>query len=98
MQLGNDVQTPQEVIFKLGMEGRIKSYVNQYSVNSSALNKVQAAEERDRKRYLSHKFSLSGAAEFRWVGAACGTRVQQLHTIRATLLQLHAQLLGSHLT
>lgn len=90
-----DTPTPQEVIFKLGMEGRIKSYVNQYSVNSSALNKVQAAEERDRKRYLSHKFSLSGAAEFRWVGAACGTRVQQLHTIRATLLQLHAQLLGT---
>ena len=87
--------SPTNVIFKLGMEGRHKSYVNQYSSNSSALNKVQAAEERDRKRYLSHKFSLTGAAEFKWVGSTFGNRTTMLHTIRATLLQLHSQLLAT---
>ena len=36
------------VVYKLGMESNYKQYVNQYSSNSAALNKVQAAEERDR--------------------------------------------------
>ena len=39
---------PIDVIYKLGMEGNYKQYVNQYSSNTTALNKVQAAEERDR--------------------------------------------------
>lgn len=39
---------PADVIYKLGMEGNYKQYVNQYSINTAALNKVQAAEERDR--------------------------------------------------
>lgn len=39
---------PADVIYKLGMEGNYKQYVNQYSSNTTALNKVQAAEERDR--------------------------------------------------
>lgn len=81
--------------FKLGMEGRHKTYVNQYSSNSSALNKTQIAEERDRKRYLSHKFSLTGAGEFKWCGSTFGNKTTMLQTIRSTLLQLHSQILAT---
>lgn len=83
---------PTDVIFKLGMEGRHKSYVNQYTSNPLALNKNQAAEERDRKRYLSHKFSLTGSGEFKWSGSTFGNRTVMLQTVRSTLLQLHSQL------
>lgn len=81
-----------EVIFKLGMEGRQKSYVNHYSTNPLALNKNQSAEERDRKRYLSHKFSLTGQGEFKWIGPTCGLKTVVLQTVRTSLLQLHSQL------
>ena len=40
----------------IGEEGRYRSYTNEYSTNSLALNKPQHAEERDKKRQLSHKF------------------------------------------
>lgn len=83
---------PADVIFKLGMEGRHKTYVNQYSSNALALNKNQASEERDRKRYLSHKFSLTGCSEFKWSGSTFGNRTVMLQTVRSTLLQLHSQL------
>ena len=49
----------------LGQEGNYKLYKNQYTTNSLALNKHQHNEERDRKRYLSHKFSLTPASEFK---------------------------------
>ena len=81
-----------DVIFKLGMEGRHKSYVNQYTTNPLALNKNQAADERDRKRYLSHKFSLTGQGEFKWIGPTFGLKLVILQTIRTTLLHLHSQL------
>lgn len=83
---------PADVIFKLGMEGRHKTYVNQYSSNPLALNKNQASEERDRKRYLSHRFSLTGCSEFKWSGSTFGNRQLMLQTVRSTLLQLHSQL------
>ena len=83
---------PTDVLFKLGMEGRHKTYVNHYSTNALALNKNQAAEERDRKRYLSHKFSLTGTGEFKWIGATSGQRSSLLTTVRTTLLQLHSQM------
>jgi len=86
---------PADVIYKLGMEGNYKQYVNQYSSNTTALNKVQAAEERDRKRYLSHKFALMGAGEFKWIGSTFGNKTTMLHTVRATLLQLHSQILAT---
>jgi len=86
---------PIDVIYKLGMEGNYKQYVNQYSSNTTALNKVQAAEERDRKRYLSHKFALTGAGEFKWIGSTFGNKTAMLHTVRATLLQLHSQILAT---
>lgn len=59
-------------MFKLGMENGFKSYTNQYSSNIGALNKSQRNEERDKKRHLSHKFSLTQASEFKWVGSLYG--------------------------
>lgn len=55
-------------LFKLGNENIFKNYVNQYTINSMALNKPQRNEERDKKRYMSHKFSLSSNQDFKWVG------------------------------
>jgi nucleosome-remodeling factor subunit BPTF len=54
------------------MENGFKSYVNQYSTNVAALNKLQRNEERDKKRHLSHKFSLTQASEFKWIGSLYG--------------------------
>jgi nucleosome-remodeling factor subunit BPTF len=59
-------------MFKLGMENAFKSYVNQYSTNVAALNRLQRNEERDKKRHLSHKFSLTQASEFKWIGSLYG--------------------------
>jgi nucleosome-remodeling factor subunit BPTF len=59
-------------MFKLGMENGFKNYVNQYSTNIGALNKLQRNEERDKKRHLSHKFSLTQASEFKWIGSLYG--------------------------
>jgi hypothetical protein len=63
---------PGTYMFKLGMENGFKSYVNQYSTNIGALNKLQRNEERDKKRHLSHKFSLTQASEFKWIGSLYG--------------------------
>jgi len=59
-------------LYKLGMDNGFKAYVNQYSSNSTALNKIQKNEERDKKRYMSHKFSLTGPGEFKWPGHIFG--------------------------
>lgn len=75
-------------LFKLGMENTFKSYVNQFTTNVIALNKPQRNEERDKKRHLSHKFSLTQASEFKWVGALSGNRTILLNTLRQTFLQL----------
>lgn len=55
-------------LFKLGNESNFKNYTNQYSSNPMALNKPQRNEERDKKRYMAHKFSLSSGQEFKWIG------------------------------
>lgn len=59
-------------LFKLGMENGFKAYNNQFSTNVAALNKPQRNEERDKKRYLSHKFSLTQVSEFKWAGPVHG--------------------------
>ncbi|XP_058124580.1 nucleosome-remodeling factor subunit NURF301 isoform X2 [Anopheles coustani] len=75
--------------FKLGMENGYKNYINQYTVHPIALNKPQRNEERDKKRHLSHKFSLTQASEFKWLGGGLfGTQQQIVTTIRQTLLAL----------
>ncbi|KAE8752789.1 hypothetical protein FOCC_FOCC000527 [Frankliniella occidentalis] len=79
-------------LFKLGMENAFKSYTNHYATNSAALNKPQRNEERDKKRHLSHKFSLTPAAEFKWMGATHGARSILVNTLRLTLLQLESSI------
>ncbi|XP_063972664.1 nucleosome-remodeling factor subunit NURF301 isoform X2 [Diachasmimorpha longicaudata] len=79
-------------LFKLGMDNNFKSYVNQYSTNTIALNKSQRNEERDKKRHLSHKFSLTQASEFKWVGSLTGARALLVSTIRQTILQLESNI------
>lgn len=75
-------------LYKLGMENHFKAYVNQYTTNVIALNKPQRNEERDKKRHLSHKFSLTTASEFKWIGGVSGHKTLLLNTVRQTILQL----------
>ncbi|XP_053689324.1 nucleosome-remodeling factor subunit NURF301 [Sabethes cyaneus] len=75
--------------FKLGMENGFKMYVNQYSINPIALNKPQRNEERDKKRHLSHKFSLTQASEFKWLGGGMySTQAQIISTLKQTIIAL----------
>lgn len=73
------------------MEGTYKTYQNQYASNTLALNKHQHNEDRDRKRFLSHKFSLTPLSEFKWNGAMYGTRAVVLGTMRMTMTQVWLQ-------
>lgn len=75
-------------LYKLGMENHFKAYVNQYTTNVIALNKPQRNEERDKKRHLSHKFSLTTASEYKWVGGVSGNKTLLMNTVRQTILQL----------
>lgn len=74
--------------FKLGHEQTFKSYVNQYATNVYALNKPQRNEDRDKKRPLSHKFSLTQASEFKWSGILNGNRNNAIQTLRQTIISL----------
>ena len=58
--------------YKLGMEGNFKKYENQYSSNPLALSKPQHQEEREKRRHLSHKFSMAQAGDFKWPSAHNG--------------------------
>ncbi|KAH8037331.1 hypothetical protein HPB51_009886 [Rhipicephalus microplus] len=80
------------LLFKLGMEGSYRSFTNQYNSNTLALNKHQHAEDRDKRRHLSHKFSLTAASEFKWGGAVHGSRATLVGTLRQTLLQLESNI------
>ncbi|XP_017781455.1 PREDICTED: nucleosome-remodeling factor subunit NURF301 isoform X2 [Nicrophorus vespilloides] len=75
-------------LYKLGMENLFKTYVNQFTTNVIALNKPQRNEERDKKRHLSHKFSLTTASEFKWNGLVSGNKIYLFNTLRQTILQL----------
>ncbi|KAJ2952773.1 hypothetical protein O0L34_g7133 [Tuta absoluta] len=79
-------------LFKLGNENNFKNYVNQYTTNPLALNKPQRNEERDKKRYMSHKFSLSSNQDFKWVGLLNATKPLLVATLRQTLLQLESNI------
>lgn len=85
----SDLQiTKNKTLFKLGMENSYKTYVNQYSINTIALNKPQRNEERDKKRHLSHKFSLTLASEFKWLGTFNGTQTNIIGALRQTYISL----------
>lgn len=79
-------------LFKLGMDNTFKTYVNQYTTNQIALNKAQRNEERDKRRHLSHKFSLTQVHEFKWIGSLTGTRALLVSTLRQTILQLESNI------
>lgn len=86
--------------FRLGGEGSFRSYNNLFNSNTLALNRHQHAEERDKKRHLSHKFSLTPASDFKWVQATGGQPVlttdlaSVLSLLRQTMLSLENQLGG----
>lgn len=72
--------------FKLGMDNTHKEYFNQFTTNPLALNKPQKNEERDKKRHLSHKFSLTQASEFKWGGLLNGSHNSLIAVFKQTLL------------
>ena len=72
-------------VFRLGMEGNYSSYVNQFATNPQALNKLQQLEQRDKKRSVTHKFSIS---EFKWHGDVFGSRDVILNTLRFSIVGL----------
>uniref|UniRef100_A0A6Q2YEX4 Bromodomain PHD finger transcription factor n=1 Tax=Esox lucius TaxID=8010 RepID=A0A6Q2YEX4_ESOLU len=74
--------------FKLGQEGKYRVYQNQYSTNPLGLNKHQHREDHDKRRHLSHKFSLTPAGEFKWNGSIHGSKVLTISTLRLTIIQL----------
>lgn len=81
-------------LFKLGQEGKYRAYVNQYSTNLLALNKHQHREDHDKKRHLSHKFSLTTASEFKWSGSIHACRSVTVCTLRLTIIQLESSVPG----
>ncbi|KAH8408542.1 hypothetical protein KR215_007131 [Drosophila sulfurigaster] len=81
--------------FKLGMEQGFKNYVNQYATNPIALNKPQRNEERDKRRHLSHKFSLTTASDFKWIGITMGTCDNIITTLRQTLINFESNIAAS---
>lgn len=77
-------------LYKLACDGLYKNFVSQYSTNTLALNKPQHAEERDKKRHLSHKFSLTTASEFKWNGSVTGLLTVLLCTLGTLFLYNYA--------
>lgn len=81
--------------FKLGMENSHKEYINQFTTNPLALNKPQKNEERDKKRHLSHKFSLTEASTFKWGGLLNGTEHSLIAVFKQTLLAFESSICAS---
>ncbi|ODM94816.1 hypothetical protein Ocin01_11866 [Orchesella cincta] len=80
-------------LYKLGQEGLYRTYINHFSTDPSALSKTKHNEERDRKRHMSHKFSLTTASECKWgVKDFNGSRSTQIAAIRAALSHMEAVL------
>lgn len=83
--LGAVKQEVEGPVFKLGQEGNYLSYVNQFTSNALALTKQQQMDQRDKKRSVSHKFSLN---EFKWHGDTCGSKDVILNTLRFSIVGL----------
>jgi len=76
-----------------GSENAYKQYINQYTSNALALNRTQHALERDKRRQMSHKFSLTSASDFSWRGSGgMGNAMPsaRVATLVSTLLALEA--------
>uniref|UniRef100_A0A8C6MKM0 Bromodomain PHD finger transcription factor n=1 Tax=Nothobranchius furzeri TaxID=105023 RepID=A0A8C6MKM0_NOTFU len=92
--LKRDLMVNLNNLFKLGQEGKYRVYQNQYSTNVLALNKHQHREDYDKKRHLSHKFSLTTTSEFKWSGSIYGSRSLTVSTLRLTIIQLETNVPG----
>lgn len=80
------------LFYKLGMENGHLEYSNQFTTNPLALNKPQKNEERDKKRHLSHKFSLTDASLFKWNGVLNGSHSSLSSIFKQTLLGFESQI------
>ncbi|RWS27535.1 nucleosome-remodeling factor subunit BPTF-like protein, partial [Leptotrombidium deliense] len=77
--------------FKLGFDGLVFTYKNKYTSNPLALNKHQHQEERDKRRFTSHKYSLTTASEFKWQNETkYESKDDQIQMLRSTLLHLES--------
>ena len=78
--------------FKLGQDNNYRNYINHYSATPFSISKAQANEERIKRQHMSHKFSLTDAAAFKWNGTIHGERTSLVSTLRQTMLALENNL------
>lgn len=76
------------------MEGQWRRYVNQYRTNPLASSKQQLAEERDKRRYLSYKFSVYAPSlhEFSWTVSVHGEGSARVEALRRAFLHLETSI------
>lgn len=81
-------------LYKLGQENLFKSYVNHFISDPLATSKGKHNEERDRKRHMSHKFSLTTASECKYgIKDLTGcSRQTQISALRGALTHMEAVL------
>lgn len=81
-----ELKSPTVPLFRLGMEGDYREYLNQYTTNTFALNKHQHMEHRDKRRAVVNKFSVN---EFKWHnGEVYGNKGVVLNTLRYSIIAL----------
>lgn len=92
-----DADTPERMtrlkstgLYKLGHENIFKTYANLYNFDPLAMSRGKQNEERDRKRHMSHKFSLTTASECKYgIKDLNGcTRQIQISAIRGALTHM----------
>ena len=76
------------------MDGEWKRYINLCRTKLLALSKQQLAEERDKRRYLSYKFSVSALSsrEFSWPVSIYGKESSRIEAVRQEFLRLESSL------
>lgn len=74
------------------MEGNYKTYVNLYSTNPLALSKQQQNDDREKRRHLSYKFSLTPLSEFVWNGVIYGQSRQTVDAVKRILFSLEGSI------
>ena len=73
------------------MDGQWRRYVNLCRTNPLALSKQQLAEERDKRRFLSYKFTVS-TNEFSWPPSIYGDGSARVAALRQMFLQLETSI------
>jgi len=84
-------------LFYAGMEGTFTKYINWYRTDVLAQSKQQRSEERDKRRQLSNRFSMSSpdGGDFSWKGPLYSTVSSKLlfvDALRYAILSLDAQI------